>query len=264
MNKHRATELGALVFAILLFSPLAARAALEPAVDVALREPGISGPGAGQFVREALARHRAAAPSSSKLVKNDPPAMTIDECKTQLTKAREEIESTKKAEQSCQAKLGEAAKPAGEKENSAAAGVSGALLPFASPSSMPVSDVLRLLLLSGLMGMLGQGARTIVGLKKLSDLSNTAPSRADEFTAARIFIGLMIGFIAGVIGGLTPKAWDAHAIGGDIIFYLASIGYIGVDGVQRIHARRGQPRRFWMGAMDWTQAQTVRGILRGA
>lgn len=158
--------------------------------------------------------------------------MPLDECKTQLAKTQGEIEAAKKAEQLCQAKLTERAIPAAETETSAAAGVSAALLPFASASTMPITGVLRLLLLSGLMGMLGQGARTIVGLKKLSDLSNTAPSQADEFTAARIFIGLMIGFIAGVIGGLTPKVWDAHAISGDILFYLASIGYIGVDVIE--------------------------------
>ncbi len=79
------------------------------------------------------------------------------------------------------------------------------IAPFGpSTSDKSVLDVLSLLLLSGMMGMVGQGARTIVGLKKLSDLSNTAPSEADSFAASRIFIGLMIGFIAGVVGGLTP------------------------------------------------------------
>lgn len=42
-----------------------------------------------------------------------------------------------------------------------------------------ITKLHRLLLLSEMMGMVGQGARTIVGLKKLSDLSNTAPSEAE-------------------------------------------------------------------------------------
>jgi hypothetical protein len=105
-------------------------------------------------------------------------------------------------------------------------------VPLAISTSKPVLDVLTLLFLSGLMGMVGQGARTIVGLKKLSDLSNTAPSEADSFDASRIFIGLMIGFIAGVAGGLTPKVFDANAMSGDLLFYLASLGYIGADVVE--------------------------------
>jgi len=39
----------------------------------------------------------------------------------------------------------------------------------------------------------------------------------------------MIGFVAGVIGALTPKVFEAKTISGDLLVYLASVGYVGVD-----------------------------------
>gem|GEM_PF-3058569 len=94
------------------------------------------------------------------------------------------------------------------------------------------TQTLILLLMSGIMGMVGQGARTIVGLKKLSDSWRSAPSEADAFSASRLSVGLMIGFVAGVVGGLTPKVFNAPTITSDVLFYLASVGYMGVDVIE--------------------------------
>jgi hypothetical protein len=103
---------------------------------------------------------------------------------------------------------------------------------FDEKTSKTPIDTLVLLMVSGLMGMVGQGARTIVGLKKVSDAASTAPSEADTFRASRIFIGLMIGFVAGVGGGLTSKVFGAKELDAGLLFYLASIGYIGVDAIE--------------------------------
>ncbi len=103
---------------------------------------------------------------------------------------------------------------------------------FDFSNSKSPTQTLVLLLVSGIMGMVGQGARTIVGLKKLSDKSRTAAGAANEFSASRLAVGLMIGFVAGVAGGLTPKVFDASAITSDTLFYLASIGYMGVDVIE--------------------------------
>jgi hypothetical protein len=60
-------------------------------------------------------------------------------------------------------------------------------------------EVLSNLLLCGLMGLVGQGARAAVGLK--SNAANP-PSQQSEFSAAYLLFSLMIGFIAGVLAGL--------------------------------------------------------------
>lgn len=104
--------------------------------------------------------------------------------------------------------------------------------PFNMKTGKTPLETLVILFVSGLMGMVGQGARTIVGLKKVSDISDTAPSQADIFSASRIFIGLMIGFVAGVAAGLTAKVFDAPIMDGGVLFYLASMGYIGADVVE--------------------------------
>lgn len=94
------------------------------------------------------------------------------------------------------------------------------------------TQTLILLLVSGIMGMVGQGARTIVGLKKLSDNSQTSAGEADAFSASRLAVSLMIGFVAGVVGGMTPKVFNAPTITSDVLFYLASVGYMGVDVIE--------------------------------
>ncbi len=125
---------------------------------------------------------------------------------------------------------------------SAPAGASGAMragaaIPaedqfFGFSGDKSPTQTLILLLVSGIMGMVGQGARTIVGLKKLSDNSQTSASQADAFSASRLAVSLMIGFVAGVVGGMTPKVFNAPTITSDVLFYLASVGYMGVDVIE--------------------------------
>src|SRR5215813_9570125 len=64
---------------------------------------------------------------------------------------------------------------------------------------MDPTTVLVDILLAGLMGMLGQGVRAIIGLKTMVDDANAqGVSSADLFRAARLLVSLMIGFIAGI------------------------------------------------------------------
>jgi hypothetical protein len=68
----------------------------------------------------------------------------------------------------------------------------------------PVSsgEVLSALLLSGLMGLLGQGVRAAVGLKSSRGTSSDPPNQQTAFSAAYFSLSLMIGFTAGVLAGL--------------------------------------------------------------
>jgi hypothetical protein len=63
-------------------------------------------------------------------------------------------------------------------------------------------DVLLALLLSGLMGLLGQGIRAAVGLKSAATLSASTPTQQSQFNTAYFGLSLMIGFIAGVLAGV--------------------------------------------------------------
>ena len=63
---------------------------------------------------------------------------------------------------------------------------------------MTATDWVTGLLLGGLLGMLGQGIRIIVGLKKLNDEASVqGASFGSKFEGSRLGLSLLIGFIAG-------------------------------------------------------------------
>ncbi len=97
-----------------------------------------------------------------------------------------------------------------------------------------MGDVLILLVLGGLMGLLGQGARTVIGLKGMADDAkalNLSPN--DLFQAARLFTSLMIGFLVGLAAALAYVI--AHGSVPDlaqnyqILVGFIAAGYTGTD-----------------------------------
>lgn len=91
--------------------------------------------------------------------------------------------------------------------------------------------------LGALMGVVGQGLRIIVGLKKASD---TAAALGRKFTEmimpARLLISLLIGVLAGVMAAivtLTPGA----AISREALLGLVAAGYSGTDFIEGFMAR---------------------------
>lgn len=101
---------------------------------------------------------------------------------------------------------------------------------------MGISETLMSLLLAGLLGMVGQGARAVVGLKKLTDENAAkAPNQTDSFVASRLLVSLFIGFIAGVVTGISLglkklASFDPDNI--DLLIGLAAAGYAGADVVE--------------------------------
>lgn len=100
----------------------------------------------------------------------------------------------------------------------------------------PVSsgDVLSALVLSGLMGVLGQGIRAAVGLKGSGRLSQT-PDQQSAFSAAYFALSLMIGFIAGVLAGLAIGLDHLLTVDPTNIKALLGIavsGYAGADFIE--------------------------------
>jgi Transglycosylase SLT domain len=96
-------------------------------------------------------------------------------------------------------------------------------------------EVLNALLLSGLMGLLGQGVRAAVGLKSSNRLSAGEPNQQTAFSAAYFTLSLMIGFIAGVLAGLVVGVQGLLKIDPDNIKALLAIaasGYAGADFIE--------------------------------
>ena len=95
--------------------------------------------------------------------------------------------------------------------------------------------MLGILLLCGLMGLVGQGARAAVGLKTMTASATTAPGQQTEFNAAYLLISLMIGFIAGVLAGLALGLGNLAKIDpNDIktLLGIAAAGYAGTDFIE--------------------------------
>lgn len=91
------------------------------------------------------------------------------------------------------------------------------------------------ILLAGTLGMIGQGARVVVGLKKMNDTAaQQNASSADLFIAARLLVSLMIGFIAGVIAGfgLGFANFTGSSIAAQTLIGVMAAGYAGTDVIE--------------------------------
>jgi putative chitinase len=96
------------------------------------------------------------------------------------------------------------------------------------------------LLLCGLMGLIGQGVRAVIGLKNAAADFQAAPSQSNAFSASYLLVSLMIGFIAGVVAGLAmynqifavdcAKTCDPMDL--KTLLGLAGAGYVGADFIE--------------------------------
>ena len=100
-------------------------------------------------------------------------------------------------------------------------------------------DVLLALLLSGLMGLLGQGIRAAVGLKSAATLSASTPTQQSQFNTAYFGLSLMIGFIAGVLAGvgLLDQVMNVTASNIKVLLGIAAAGYAGADFIENAFTR---------------------------
>jgi hypothetical protein len=107
--------------------------------------------------------------------------------------------------------------------------------------------VIEALLLSGLMGMLGQSIRAIVGLKGIADQAADPNTPNPElFSAARLIVSLIIGFVAGAAAGLAMGLDKVSAVtltDTQLLLSLMAAGYAGTDFIEGFMASYlpGQP-----------------------
>ena len=63
---------------------------------------------------------------------------------------------------------------------------------------MTPNQIIEKILLGGLLGLLGQGIRMAIGLKKLSD-ANAQNHVKEDLNGGRLMVSLFIGFVAGAL-----------------------------------------------------------------
>jgi hypothetical protein len=95
---------------------------------------------------------------------------------------------------------------------------------------MSTTEILNNVLLGGVLGVIGQGLRTITGLKKWYDDRKHNADQADEFDIKRMVVSLFIGFVAGALGLLFfDTQWTGEK---KDIAAIIGIGYAGVDFIE--------------------------------
>jgi hypothetical protein len=81
--------------------------------------------------------------------------------------------------------------------------------------------------------MLGQGIRVLAGLKKMNDeAQQRAADSLDLFSAARLLISLMVGFLAGIAAAFAvglDKVLAVTSTNPDVLLGIAAAGYAGTD-----------------------------------
>ena len=94
-----------------------------------------------------------------------------------------------------------------------------------------VYDLLNSILAGGLLGILGQGIRTIIGLKKLNEQGKANPDNKELFTTNRLLISLFIGFLSGSLA-ILAKWGSPLKLTNELIMGLIAAGYSGTDFIE--------------------------------
>lgn len=98
---------------------------------------------------------------------------------------------------------------------------------------MDAANALQYILLGALLGMIGQGARVVVGLKKSMEGakqgSKGPASRREWFDLSRLLISLVLGAIAGAIAIVVTQ--EPH-IGKGMMLGIMGAGYSGADFIE--------------------------------
>ncbi|HEV7407981.1 MAG TPA: hypothetical protein VGO01_05815 [Bradyrhizobium sp.] len=102
--------------------------------------------------------------------------------------------------------------------------------------TMSAVQWLQIVALGILLGAVGQGARTIVGIKKLNDYADeSTPARA-MIDGIRMFISFGIGGVAGAFAAISIIK-DLANVPPEQLFAIAAAGYAGADFIEGFISR---------------------------
>jgi hypothetical protein len=98
---------------------------------------------------------------------------------------------------------------------------------------MDTTQALLTVTLGGLLGLLGQAARVVVGIKKEFDSAkapgNTSKTIGDWFDTKQLIISLLIGAVAGAIAAISS---DVQDIDKKYMLGIMASGYAGSDFIE--------------------------------
>ena len=101
---------------------------------------------------------------------------------------------------------------------------------------METSQILLQLLTGGLLGLVGQMIRFVVGYKKLNDEALKEGKTVSEMFQTSLFvISLIIGFVAGILGVVSLSDFKESIFSTktkETILILIGIGYAGTDFIE--------------------------------
>jgi hypothetical protein len=95
----------------------------------------------------------------------------------------------------------------------------------------PQQIVILQIVTGGLLGLIGQSIRMIIGLKKWYDDKSLNPGVAPAFDLRRLLISLFMGFIAGALGALFYKD-PIDLQHKESLLAVIGFGYAGVDFIE--------------------------------
>lgn len=98
-----------------------------------------------------------------------------------------------------------------------------------------ISEFLSALILGGILGMVGQGMRVIVGLKKIYESLGADEQFGNKMDWSRLSVSLVIGFIAGAFGMILKIDYETVStmiMTKDFMLSIIAIGYMGVDFIE--------------------------------
>lgn len=131
-----------------------------------------------------------------------------------------------------------------------------------------MNSILLTILTGGVLGVLGQGVRVLIGLKKLREASGGSEETYDKLlSVSRIVISIFIGFVT---GGVAALSMGKEINSPDVAFSLIGIGYLGVDFIEGLFLQRVQPVLSVLqtsggqtgGTAPTTSSESVRALVR--
>ena len=104
---------------------------------------------------------------------------------------------------------------------------------------MTINEIISNVIAGGLLGILGQGVRIAVGLKKFNDDNTMKVAKGEpteKFNGDRLMISIFIGFVAGAIGMLVKGSTIAtnNDYNTEGIVTIIAIGYSGADFIEGV------------------------------